>query len=156
MADVKLGGCWSGDAIAGYLASSRIPLRLAVFDGAGSPWVMSLWFLYDEGSLWCATNSGAKVLRYLADDTRCGFEVAGEQPPYRGVRGKGHADIIPERGGDILLRLLDRYGISRNSRLGRELLARIGNEVAIRITPSRITSWDFSTRMVDAQLSVES
>ncbi len=151
--NAKLQGCWSRDEIIAHLGHSVIPLRLAVRDSTGSPWIMSLWFLYDEGALWCATTAGAKLVSYLQQQSQCGFEVAGDLPPYKGVRGKGSVTLVPERGGEILVRLLQRYGIGSDSTLAKSLLSKIDQEVAIRITPDRITSWDFSTRMADAQLA---
>lgn len=147
---VKLRGCWAGADIAAFLNSQLIPIRLAVHDSTGSPWVMSLWFLHDNGLFWCATNRRAKLVSYLQDDPRCGFEVAGDMPPYRGIRGKGVAELVPERGEDILVQLLRRYGIDPASTLAKSLLAKADQEVAIAIAPSRISSWDFSERMVGA------
>jgi len=148
--NTKLKGCWSGAEIASYLDRSLIPLRLAVRDSSGSPWVLSLWFLYENGALWCATNAQAKLISYLQADAQCGFEVSGETPPYKGIRGKGQATLVPERGGEILLRLLGRYGIGLESGLAKSLLAKVEQEVALCITPSHISSWDFSSRMVGA------
>ena len=150
LTNVNLQGCWSHDEIAGYLGASVIPLRLAVHDSTGSPWIMSLWFLYEDGAIWCATNAGAKLVSYLAQQSQCGFEVAGDVPPYKGVRGKGAIVLVPERGGEILVRLLQRYNIDQESSLARSLLAKIDREVAVRITPTRISSWDFTSRMRDA------
>lgn len=147
---VKLRGCWSGAEISSFLEDSPIPLRLAVHDSSGSPWVVSLWFLHDNGALWCATNRNAKLVSYLQAHPQCGFEVAGDTPPYRGIRGKGRATLVPERGAEILPSLLKRYGISPQSTLAKSLLAKIEQEVAICIRPSRISSWDFTDRMADA------
>ena len=147
----KFQGCWSGEEVASYLDRSLIPLRLAVHDSSGSPWVLSLWFLYENGALWCATNAQAKLISYLRADAQCGFEVSGETPPYKGIRGKGQATLVPERGGEILLRLLGRYGIDLESGLAKSLLAKVEQEVAICITPSNISSWDFSSRMAGAK-----
>lgn len=149
-AGMTLTGCWSGDQIANYLGESLIPLRLAVHDSTGSPWVMSLWYLYEDDALWCATPAGAKLVSYLQGQSRCGFEVAGDLPPYRGVRGKGRIALVPERGGEILLRLLQRYRIDLESALAKALLAKVDQEMAIRITPSRMNSWDFTARMKGA------
>ena len=148
--NAKLRGCWSGAQVAAFLAASRIPLRLALIDGAGSPWAMSLWFLPEEDALWCATDARSKLAAYVAAQPRCGFEVAGDAPPYRGVRGKGGWEIVPERGGEVLRRLLDRYAIGPDTRLARMLLGKIESEVAIRIRPTHLTSWDFTERMRDA------
>lgn len=145
-----MSGCWTDTQMAAFMAESRIPLRLAVHDAKECPLVMSLWFLYVDGAIWCATHVTAHVLGLLAHDPRCGVEVAGDMPPYRGVRGQGRASLHPERGGEILQRLLDRYGIEPKSKLAAMLLARIEQEVAIRIAPERLSSWDFSQRMEGA------
>jgi hypothetical protein len=148
--NAKLRGCWSGEQIAAFLRAATIPLRLSVHDGVGSPWVMSLWFLPEDDALWCATPGPSKLADYVARQPQCGFEVAGDTPPYRGVRGKGECSIVPERGGEMLRRLLDRYAIGPETRLARGLLGKIESEVAIRIRPTHLTSWDFTERMKDA------
>jgi hypothetical protein len=106
--------------------------------------------LYEDGAVWCATNSKARVLSYLTNEPRCGFEIAGDTPPYRGVRGKGRASLHPELGGKVLEQLLERYDIASSSKLAGMLLSKIDQEVAIRIEPGRISSWDFSQRMKGA------
>jgi len=106
-----------------------------------------LWYLHDEGALWCATQKTAKVASYLALHPVCGFEVAPEAMPYKGVRGQGKVTILQKRGADVLGRLIDRYLGNRDSNFTRCLLERASDEVAIKIQPSWITSCDFSPRM---------
>jgi len=141
---------WNHAPIAAFLAESCIPLRLAITDSSGCPRVISLWFLPDADGLWCATQATAQVIRFLGAEARCGFEVAGDLPPYRGVRGTGIASLHPERGEEVLRKLLLRYRIAPESRLAAGLLAKADSEVAIRIAPTRISSWDFSQRMKGA------
>lgn len=143
----KLRGPWGAPQIAAYLQDAVIPIRLAVSDDTGSPWVISLWFVFDDGVFWCATNCRAKVIQYLGNRSQCGFEVAGDVPPYRGIRGKGSASIVPERGAEVLTRLIQRYEINPESALARGLRANMTEEAAIRILPTHITSWDFTVRM---------
>lgn len=148
---MRLSGPWNETQVAQHLAGAVIPLRLAVLGRDGGPMVLSLWFLPEaDGSLWCATPETARVVAALRRDPRAGFEVAADQPPYRGVRGRGRASLHPERGAEILARLLDRYGIPPQSRLHRTLSARAATEMAICLRPDRLTSWDFSQRMADA------
>jgi Pyridoxamine 5'-phosphate oxidase len=144
---------WDETQIAAFLSDSCIPLRLAVHDLTGCPRVVSLWFLPDDNALWCATQNTAQVCRFLAAEQRCGFEVAGDLPPYRGVRGTGRASLHPDRGEAVLRRLLDRYGIAPDSRLAKTLLAKAASEVAICIAPAKYSSWDFSARMQGALAS---
>lgn len=78
-----------------YLEETFIPLRLACIDGGGWPLVVSLWYLYQDGALYCATQADARVVTYLRQNPRCGYEVAADVPPYCGVRGDS---IIPSDG----------------------------------------------------------
>jgi hypothetical protein len=138
-------GPWSADAVRTYLRTSAIPLRLA---SAGRfPLVQSLWFLFEEDTLWCATQAESVVARRLGREPRCGWEVAADLPPYRGVRGSGHATLVPEAAADVLPRLIDRYLGDGESELGTWLMSRLDTEVAIRIEGLRVTSWDYTPRM---------
>ncbi len=142
-----LRGPWSKERIEEYLREAVVPIRLASLDPDGFPVVVSLWFLYEDRCLWCATQAGARVVARLRGDGRCGFEVAADVPPYRGVRGRAVATIDPPRGAELLPRLIARYLGSGDSPLARWLVARAATEVAIRLDPLRVTSWDFTRRM---------
>ena len=91
-----------------YLKASRIPLRLACITPGNWPVVLSLWFEYRQGNLYCASREQAKVISYLKQNDRCAFEIAGDQPPYCGVRGQGIATLDHSRGAEILERLLTK------------------------------------------------
>jgi len=138
---------WSAPEIENYLRQMEIPIRLACVDGSGAPLLCSLWYLYDDGVLWCATQSGANVARLLKQRSRCAFEIAGDEMPYRGVRGQGTAVLVPAQGEAMLAELLQRYLGTLETKFARWLLSRADDEVAIRITPEWLTSWDFTTRM---------
>ncbi len=133
-----------------YLDEMTIPLRLSCVTDSGWPVVLSLWYLYEDGHFYCATQASAKVVGYLQQDSRCAFEVAGDQPPYRGVRGQATAVILPEKGLEILSRLLIRYLGGTDNPLAQKLLSRSTPEVALRITPVNLTTWDFERRMKDS------
>jgi nitroimidazol reductase NimA-like FMN-containing flavoprotein (pyridoxamine 5'-phosphate oxidase superfamily) len=147
MSVLRRTSAWSLGEVEQFLRQSRIPLRLACLSGGGAPQLCSLWFLYDEGALWCATRRDARLVSMLRKDSRCAFEVAGDLPPYRGVRGQGRALLSETEGPALLLRLIDRYLDGPDSGFARWLIGRQDNEVAIRIEPAWMTSWDFSRRM---------
>jgi nitroimidazol reductase NimA-like FMN-containing flavoprotein (pyridoxamine 5'-phosphate oxidase superfamily) len=132
-----------------YLETIRIPLRLSCVTQSGWPTVLSLWYLYDAGKLYCATLESARVVSYLRREPRCGFEVASDQPPYCGVRGRALAEIDPAQGQDVLGRLINRYLGDRDNSLARRLLARSQNEVAIVLTPVQVFTWNYQQRMAD-------
>ena len=87
------------------------------------------------------------MAKRLRNDPNCAFEISADQPPYRGIRGSGRAELIAPAAGELLPKLLDRYSIARNSQLATWLLARVDQEVAVRIDNLVITSWDYSSRM---------
>jgi len=132
------------------MAAVRIPVRLACITTSAWPFVLSLWYLHDAGKLYCATLESARVVEYLRNEPRCGFEIAADQPPYCGVRGRAVAEIDPALGPDVLGRLLDRYLGNRSNSLARRLLARSQDEVAIVLTPVQVFTWDYRQRMADA------
>jgi len=140
-------GPWSEVEIDAFLADARVPIRLACNGASGHPVLASLWFLPFEARLWCATPRSARVAVHLSRDPRCAFEVAGESPPYRGVRGQGRAALDARRGAEILRRLIHRYLPDPHSSFAGWLLARADREVAIAIDPSSLVSWDYRDRM---------
>lgn len=141
---LTISGPWDQPRIDEYLASATIPLRLAS-SGLSGPTVQSMWFAWVDRRLWCATQEDAVIVRRLRADNHCGFEVAGDEPPYRGVRGSGTAEIVADRAEPVLRGLLERYRPPEG--LQRWLLSRLATEVAIAITPVRLTTWDFTKRM---------
>jgi len=142
-----MSGPYTFEQVERHLRDTVVPVRLACLTASGSPLVLSLWFLYRAGALWCASRPRAHVVRHLERDARCAFEVARDAPPYRGVRGQGRAQVARDAGGRLLGELIERYLGATDSRLARQLLAGAADEVAIRITPTRLVSWDYTERM---------
>jgi nitroimidazol reductase NimA-like FMN-containing flavoprotein (pyridoxamine 5'-phosphate oxidase superfamily) len=139
-------GPWGKSQIDAFLDETVIPIRVASA-GRTSPLVQSLWFLYDDDAIWCASQAESVLTRRLRADPRCGFEIAGDLPPYRGVRGTGRAELLTEPAPTILGRLISRYLGDEPNPLATWLMSRIDSEVAIRISDLRVTAYDFSSRM---------
>ena len=137
-----------------FLEKVRIPLRLACKTESGWPMILSLWFIYIDGSLYCATRGNARLVTYLLNNNECAFEIAADSPPYCGIRGQARAEIDQQRGVEILELLLDRYIGSRDNSLAEKLLENSIDEVAIRLDPVNIFSWDFSARMQDVSFKM--
>ncbi len=135
--------------IESYLHAARIPLRLACTTESGWPMAVSLWFHYQSGQLYCATQKSARVVSYLKNDPRCAFEIAADLPPYCGVRGQAIASIDEKIGKVVLEQLLARYLGGMDNTLARNLLAKSDSEVAIVLKPVNVFTWDFSSRMQD-------
>lgn len=146
-AEARLKGPWNAAQVAAFLEQERSPLRLALAGGSGYPLVVSLWYRFDGEALWCATHRDSHLARRLEQDARVGFEVSVNDPPYRGVRGNARIEMVAAEGEAQLRALLERYLGRTDTSLGAWLLSRADGEVALRIRPRRLTSWDFTTRM---------
>ncbi len=138
---------WAAPQIEQFLLDANIPVRLSCLSGNGAPLICSLWYLYDDGAVWCATQRSAQISKLLRADPRCAFEVAGDAAPYRGVRGQGRVTLSEAAGPALILRLIDRYLQRRDSAFAQWLIARQNDELAIRIEPQWLTSWDYTARM---------
>lgn len=140
-------GPWDRERVETWLTRTVVPLRLATA-GKRGPLVQSVWFAFEGDSLWCATQASSLLAKRLTGDERVGWEVSPDEPPYRGVRGTGVAEVVTDQVQvqATLNTLLARYG-QANTKLAAWLQGRIENEVAIRISQLRVTSWDFSSRM---------
>jgi nitroimidazol reductase NimA-like FMN-containing flavoprotein (pyridoxamine 5'-phosphate oxidase superfamily) len=145
---MKLTGPWDRDAVDDFLTTA-VPLRLSCRTPGNHLWMLSLWYRWADDALWCATGSEADVVRYLRANDEVAFEVSTNDPPYRGVRGRGHATLDEDEDKTLLRTLLTRYLGGTDSALARRLLDPSRDEVRIRIDPVRLHSWDYSDRMRD-------
>ena len=139
-----ISGPWPEDQIRNYLTSTAIPIRVAT-SGTTGPLVQSLWFAFEDDTIWCCTQRDALLIQRIERQSKVGFEVSADAPPYRGVRGQGQARIDVGRAGRILPILIERY--QAPGPLADWLLGRLDAEVAVAITDLSVTSWDFTARM---------
>ncbi len=144
---IRTSSAWDAAQTERFLTVSVLPMRLGCVGEGGVPLVVSLWYLYDGGRLWSALHESAAVLRYVRETPQCGFEIAGDGPPYFGVRGQAEISIDKRRGASLLDELLARYQIRADSQLARWLVSRAALEYAVALRPHWITSWDYRARM---------
>ena len=126
---------------------ARLPLRLACNAGHGFPSIVSLWFVREGDTLWCATHRDAWVAKQFAEDNRAGYEIAVNEPPYCGVRGRAEVTLVDARGPEILQLAADKYLGNSNASLRDWLLARADEEVALRVRLLTRSVWDYGHRM---------
>ena len=143
-------GPWSRDEVAEFLVRSVIPMRMSVESDSGWPLVLSLWFVPDGLELLGATRPTSTLVHCLEQRARCGFEVAGDTPPYHGVRGRAIVELGRADGAAALDRLLIRYLGGLDSPLAERLRAAADDEVSMRLRPVALTTWDYRDRMASS------
>jgi nitroimidazol reductase NimA-like FMN-containing flavoprotein (pyridoxamine 5'-phosphate oxidase superfamily) len=146
-----LKGAWTRAEMESFLADAVVPIRLGCATPAGGLWMLSLWYQYDDDAFHCATAASADIVTYLEADDRVSFEVSVNEPPYKGVRGYGHATVAPDPEKDRLRTLLGRYLGGTDSPLADRLLDESREEVTVRIDPKKLYCWDYSARMDDGE-----
>ena len=147
--DLRNSSGWTIGQIEEFLEQAVIPIRVGCLTEDGRPLVCSLWFLYEGGLIYCATQESARLVAMLEASPEVAFEIAGDDMPYRGVRGQGRATVSKADGAKTLRRLINRYVEDQETGFAHWLETRSANEVALVIEPDWLTSWDFSARMRD-------
>lgn len=138
---------WSQQEISTYLDQANTPLRISCNDGDGYPIICSLWFVHQNGVLWSASHKNSHIIKTLLDNPKIGFEVATNDYPYHGVRGKADIELLEKDGESVLEKVIDKYLEDSNQSLATWLMSRKKDEYAIKISPLSINAWDFSDRM---------
>ena len=133
-----------------FIPDSKIPIRIGFIKANSIPAVVSLWHVCKDGKIYCATQKTAKIVSYLQKNPVCGFEIAADKPPYKGIRGEGTVQILNETGAYVLDLLIDKYLGEKESTLSKLLRNNSKTEVAIVITPQKIFHYDYSKRMKGA------
>jgi nitroimidazol reductase NimA-like FMN-containing flavoprotein (pyridoxamine 5'-phosphate oxidase superfamily) len=132
-----------------FIPDVKIPIRVGFVKSNGVPAVVSLWYVCKDGKIYCAVQKIVKIVSHLQKNPVCGFEIAADKPPYKGIRGEGTAHILNETGAYVLDLLIDKYLKGKESTLSRFLRNNSKTEVAIEITPQKIFNYDYSERMND-------
>jgi nitroimidazol reductase NimA-like FMN-containing flavoprotein (pyridoxamine 5'-phosphate oxidase superfamily) len=147
LGSARIAGPFDHEQVTAFLDESVIPLRLAAVAPSGWPLVVSLWFAREDGQLLCATQRSSPLVTALEREPRCAFEVAGCEPPYRGVRGRARVSVEPDADLATLRTLVERYLGDTEGRFASWLLGRTAPEVVLRLDPTEMSSWDYRSRM---------
>ena len=145
---ISTSSAWDQAGIARFLEGTTIPIRIAVQDG-DFPLICSVWFRYDAARerILCVSHKASYLVKLLEQVGRCAFEIAPNEPPYRGVRGKAEVSLHANSAESLLHELIERYLDDTDSSLAKWLLGRAEDELVIELEPQWITAWDYSERM---------
>ncbi len=128
---------------------NKLNLQLATVDEQGDPNIQPVWFYFDknEEKLWINTSKSAKKTQNIRKRSTIYFSIDDENPPVRGVKGKGIAAIIDDL--KIIVPLGDRISLKYLGTLDHPIAkmisedAKKGDVVVIEITPKFFTTWDY-------------
>src|SRR5919109_4839954 len=132
------------------LESSKLNLQIATIDEKGDPNIQPVWFYYDKDAekLLILTSKSAKKTQNLQNRPTIYFSIDDENPPYKGVKGKGVATIIEDP--NRIVPKADKISIKYLGTLDHPVAkmitddAKKGVVVLVEISPKFFSTWDYS------------
>jgi general stress protein 26 len=128
---------------------SKLNLQLATIDEQGDPNIQPVWFYYDKDGekLWINTSKFAKKTQNILKRSTIYFSIDDENPPVRGVKGKGIANIIDDLktvvplGEKISLKYLGTLDHPIAKMISED--SKKGGVVLVEINPKFFSTWDY-------------
>lgn len=128
---------------------SILNLQLATIDERGDPNIQPVWFYYDKDveKLWINTSKSARKTQNIRKRSTIYFSIDDENPPVRGVKGKGIATIIEDL--KIVIPLGERISLKYLGTLDHPIAKMIsedskkGDVVLVEISPKFFSTWDY-------------
>jgi general stress protein 26 len=128
---------------------SKLNLQLATIDEHGDPNIQPVWFYYDKDGekLWINTSKFAKKTQNILKKSTIYFSIDDENPPVRGVKGKGVATIIDDL--KTVVPLGERISLKYLGTLDHPIAKMIaedskkGGVVLVEISPKFLSTWDY-------------
>ena len=131
---------------------SKLNLQIATIDEKDEPNIQPVWFYYDKdaGKLLITTSKLARKTQNLRRKPTLYFSIDDENPPYKGVKGKGIATIVedPNRIVPQADRISMKYLGTLDHPAAKEMAERSknGEGVLVEISPKFFSTWDFGKR----------
>jgi nitroimidazol reductase NimA-like FMN-containing flavoprotein (pyridoxamine 5'-phosphate oxidase superfamily) len=131
---------------------SKLNLQIATVDEKGEPNIQPIWFCYDkdEVKLLIITSKVAKKTQNLKNRPTIYFSIDDENPPYKGVKGKGNATIVedPKRIVPQAEKISMKYLATLEHPAAKEMIYRSknGEGILVEISPKFFSTWDFGKR----------
>jgi general stress protein 26 len=129
---------------------SKLNVQLATIDEMGDPNIQPVWFYHDKsaGDLYVMTGKMTKKVQNVRKKSSVYFSIDDENFPYKGIKGKGTADVVedPKQVIPISEKTIMKYLGTLDHPIAKMILenARNGNEVLLRIKPKFFSTWDFA------------
>jgi nitroimidazol reductase NimA-like FMN-containing flavoprotein (pyridoxamine 5'-phosphate oxidase superfamily) len=131
-----------------FLTQSKSTLMLGTTNADGTPMIHPVWYYFDSSKtkLYFYTEPALKKATNVKMSSQIYFDVDSDKWPYKGVKGKGSARIIPAKGEALSYggKILSKY-VRKGQPMIKSVLEKIkrGGYVVFEITPAYFTSWDY-------------
>jgi nitroimidazol reductase NimA-like FMN-containing flavoprotein (pyridoxamine 5'-phosphate oxidase superfamily) len=132
-----------------FLCSGKMNLQFATIDRKNEPNIHPVWYIYENGMFYFATETKSKKIQNIRQSKTVYFSIANEEEPFMGVRGKGKSKILEnkDQNSEIAKKILVKYLDGANSNLAKEIISEIkqGLEVIVEIKPKYFSTWIFGS-----------
>ena len=136
----------------GFLANSKLNIHIGTLDAQGDPVIHPTWYYFDSGSIkfYIETSKNSLKVANLSRNNVVYFCVDDPNLPYKGVRGKGKANVHEDINHNIPIaeKIMVRYLGSLAHPMATSLMGSVkdGNSVILEITPSYFSTWDYGEK----------
>lgn len=132
-----------------FLSDSRSTLQLGTTDEDGSPIIHPVWYYLHarSGRFYVITLTSSKKARNIRRRRTVYFDVDDDRTPYKGVRGKATARLLPvgDASTEHAERVFERY-LELKDPTARDYIDQVrrGESVVVEITPMYLVTWDYA------------
>lgn len=108
--------------------------------------LVGMWYAVIDDEIWFETKTKAQKTLNVRRDPRCSFlvEAGHTYDQLRGVAIEGEAQVVDDADvvWDVCVAIFERYNGPYSAEMHPFVEFMAKNRAAIRLTPSRIRSWD--------------
>jgi nitroimidazol reductase NimA-like FMN-containing flavoprotein (pyridoxamine 5'-phosphate oxidase superfamily) len=92
----SLGSSMTEEETRNFLSKGKLFARIGSIDKKGDPNVHPVWYWFENDKLYFETGKDARKAQNIMNRSKIYFCVDDDTAPYKGVRGKDTATIIPD------------------------------------------------------------
>ena len=123
-----------------FLITGRHVMKLATLDPEGWPYVVPIWYHYEDGVFLMAGRTKSQWVEHIRNDGRVSACIDSDEPVHRRAQVKGTAEIVDDQWVGDWSSWSIRYSGEEEGRKYYEETKHMPR-VLVRITPSKITTW---------------
>ena len=140
----------SEQEIKAFLTSKILNVHLGTVDKIGDANIHPAWYYYDpsKDKIYAETGRLSKKMDNLKKNNTIYFCIDDQNPPYKGVRGKGTVKIYEDINFNVPIaeKIHIRYLGSLENPISKSLMDAVkkGQSVVLEISPRYYSTWDYS------------